>query len=140
MSIGEALYKQNNTMGNCGEMAAVAIYLAIHVVLVPADEVSMWMFTNTKKGKAFKSDKSFGHSLAVLGKGELTKRWVVDPWAAITCPADKYGGLLSAKLSQWTTDGKRIAAGGNWVEPTNDLVAGVVSGKFHEFGANEPGG
>jgi hypothetical protein len=138
--IGEALYKQGVTLGNCGEMAAVAIYLAITVVLVPAGDVSMWQFTKTKKGKSIvSSDKTFGHSLAVLGKGKLTERWAVDPWAGEVCSASEYSEHLSEKMKQWTAEGKRIAAGGNWVEPTNDLVSGVLSGKFSEFEANQKG-
>ena len=100
----------------------------------------MWTFRNTKKGGFFSSDKTFGHSLAVLGKGKLEERWVVDPWAGVVCAVSKFKGELAAKMKQWTSDGKRIAAGNDWVEPTNDLVAGVLDGKFWEVGANEKGG
>jgi len=125
--IGQTLYQENDTQGNCGEMAAVAVYLAVRENNVPADEVSLCSLTNKV------NEASFSHNFAVLGTGpNRAARWVVDPWAAVCCSMDKYGDKLTKRLNDWLINGKRIAAEtskGNvyWVEPTNDMVTGILT-------------
>jgi len=118
---GEILYNQRNTRGNCGEMAVVAMYIAVtQVGGINSDEVFEWTMTNPAA--------NFGHSFAVLGKPG-TQEWVVDPWAGVWCDRNNYQVMLTNKLGQWLTDGKRIGAAGAWVQPTNPLVAGIFNGQ-----------
>jgi len=143
---GMTLYVQNDTRGNCGEMAALAVYCAVAGVHVPADEVSMMTSTNTVDGGFFGGGvRSFGHSFAVLGRGPNAARWVVDPWAGVWCSLDNYATELTAQLRDWLNKGKRIAApmkdGMCWVEPTNDIVTGILTknARWQEVGANQKG-
>jgi len=142
--IGKTLWEQGNTLGNCGEMAAVALYLAIDGVNVPANEVTHWTLRNNVKTGLFSTD-TFGHSFAVLGDGTLANSWVVDPWADLWCRLSKFSDKLTDKLKYWTSVGKRIAAptpeGTCWVEPTNDIITGIL-GKMailNKVGAHEKG-
>lgn len=142
--LGAELFNQNNTRGNCGEMAAVAVYIAVAEVHIPTDEVSFVTLTNTVEGGFFSKNRSFGHSFALLGKVK-PDRWVVDPWAGVCCRLSEYTDALNIKLHNWTQQGKRIAChipdGHCWVEPTNDMVTGILakSAKYLEVGATQKG-
>jgi hypothetical protein len=137
---GSEFYNSKNTFGNCGEMAAVAVYIAVAIVHADPDEVEHWTLSNTQYGLLgwLGPARKFGHSFAVLGKGKDTERWVVDPWADLCCMLDKFADMLKFKLDAWTGQGKRIAAGGSWVEPTNALVTGILGrSAFDRVGAHE---
>lgn len=144
--IGETLWLNGTTLGNCGEMAAVAVYLAIVGAQVPRGEVAHWTLRNRVEGGIFGKDRSFGHSFAVLGDGTPANSWVVDPWADLVCRLSKFSDELAAKLKYWTSMGKRIAAempdGTCWVEPTNDMITGILgrSAKWSRVYADEKGG
>lgn len=143
--IGATLYLQQNTRGNCGEMAAVAMYLAYAGAHVPADEITLWTLMRKVKGGFFSKDRSFGHSFAVLGNGEAGESWAVDPWANFYCRVSEFSVTLTRKLEYWTRIGKRIAAempeGPCWVEPTNEMITAILGEIviFDKVGLNEKG-
>lgn len=147
LEIGGELHGQKSTLGNCGEMAAVAMHIAVTDVHLNADEVSMATLTHKQtSGKfLFKTKRSFGHTFALLGKGKNDERWVVDPWAGECCKLSEYPQRLKAKLYNWEVEGKRIHVnledGAAWVEPTHPMVMGVLDkgARWSEVGARQAG-
>ena len=137
-SLGQQLYNQGNTRGNCGEMAAVAMYRACYPPCsLSVDEIWMLTLISQELAPLRFSKIQFGHTVAVLGRENEASdaRWVVDPWANICCTMSKYSETIMKKLTQWQTQGKRIAAqtqtGLCWVQPLHGMVVGIVGRKVH---------
>jgi hypothetical protein len=141
--IGAYLHRQRNgaRAGNCGEMAAVAVYLAIKNYNVSMDEAFLW--TLTAPGGLLVQG-GFGHSVAFLGD-ETAKQngWLVDPWCNLCCSFADYRQALNLKLLEWKTEGKRIMVPGlrgGWLEPTHQAITGILAAnsKFFSLGAETP--
>lgn len=132
---GQKLYNAQRRIGNCGEMAAVAIYIAVNQVHIDPKEAWMWTLWNNRKAPFFssKKDASFGHTFALLGaeNDKMDQKWVVDPWSNVCCTLAEYKKTLTDKLEEWSGEGKRIAAntedGYCWVDPKNKLITDVLN-------------
>ncbi|AMK78324.1 MULTISPECIES: hypothetical protein [Methylomonas] len=141
-SIGEKLYKANNTVGNCGLMARVAMYVAINQFGVSKAKCRIGKLAyQTKAILGVWGDLTgFGHEYLVIGDlGE--ERWIVDPWANLVCKHTDFTQQLTRKLSQWKTDGKRIEVcikgKSGFVEPDDSLVTKITTQRETLFGADD---
>jgi len=129
--IGEYLYKQECQTGNCGEMAVLALYVAMRAYWVPREEAFLWKFT-APGGLFPPALGGFGHQVAFLGDvDDLQNSWVVDPWCNLCSRPGNYADTdLMKKLDKWETQGKRILVPGllgGWVEPTHRSIAGILA-------------
>jgi hypothetical protein len=120
--------------GNCGEQAAIALYLCQRNFYITSRDLFLVSMAKPK----------FQHSLAAFGdpRQDPTAAFC-DPWMNIACVFSDYPKLARQKLVEWTGKLKRIASGTytrglgpfartcvNWMEPTNDDVMGFWDGKF----------
>jgi hypothetical protein len=140
--IGAYLHRQRSgtRAGNCGEMAAVAIYLAIENYDVSMDQVFLWTFI-APGGVLVQG--GFGHSVAFFGDEKAKQGWVVDAWCNLCCGYSDYNRALNRKLLEWKSEGKRIMVPGlrgGWLEPTHQAITGILAAnsKFISLGADKP--
>ena len=141
IGIGTVRYRQGLRYGNCGIMAAVAMFLANQEQNVaPSD---MWLVSvsnpNTTKGWFKKSNLRFGHDYAELGTaGDPGGPFVVDPWAGVCCSLNDYPTVLKSKLDKWASQGKRVAVGWDdgqenvWTTANDDAILSLVAGNRTE--------
>jgi hypothetical protein len=108
--VGGGRYNANITRGNCGMIAAVALYIAIHVEHVVAAEV-VHRTAENRNYKSFGSTLTFGHSWLVLGNA-AGPRYCVDAWAGVFCDEVEFAREMRAKFALWHQNGKRVAV--NW--------------------------
>lgn len=47
----------------------------------------------------------------------LRSAWVIDPWVNVCCRIDEYPSRFWEKMKDWSGKGKRIAVGGQWIDP-----------------------
>jgi hypothetical protein len=144
-SVGKSLFLSANTSGNCGDMAAVAMFVAIGMEHVPESEVVHRTAVNNNFRFGFnwnnpslppsRATMTFGHSWLVLGTPG-SDRWCVDPWANLFTRERNYADDLLAKLAEWHNEGKRICVNwedflgtgsGSWLVPTDDSLRALVS-------------
>ena len=134
LQYGRTLWTFPKGCGNCFERACLAAYLArelnvsnvfIGEITTPGDHVFCLIGGS---GAPWNSVEQM--------TGATTDAWVLDPWAAIACPAREYSVHFLDTLDTWTARGMRIffpdPATPNvarWVEPTNiDYANGFVYG------------
>jgi len=88
LEIGQIRVNGGMRSGNCGIMAAVAIYFASLEGVLATD---MWHVTatnpttNSYAPGIWGRNMSFGHSWAKLGTDTTGGPFVVDPWAGVVC-------------------------------------------------------
>jgi hypothetical protein len=138
-NVGDALYNDQNNIdlinitlenkktidklkraGNCGEMAAVAVYVAVDRFNVPRTEA---FELSLRAPKPF-FNNAFGHEAAYFGQHiELSHNpqgWVVDPWCNICCKYDEYPNKFKEKMGIWAnTKDKWIFHNGKYLKPTD---------------------
>jgi hypothetical protein len=119
VQLGAERYGGGYRAGNCGVMAAVAMYRAQQAGVLATD---MWLVTaknaTTVHPQRAGSNMSFGHSWAQIGTvADLNGPFIVDPWAGVFCPAVAYAATLTTHLGAWQRQGKRIAV--QWDNDTN---------------------
>jgi hypothetical protein len=146
---GGILYNSNIKAGNCGEMAAVAMFIAVAHKLVPPTEVvhvTAFNSSHTKwkdgRGSLYASKLKFGHSWLRIGPngGEV---WIVDPWANVCCRESEQKTDTRKSLTHWATENKRIlvqwedGAGepySVWTTATDDAVMALFdAGATHDY-------
>jgi hypothetical protein len=118
LDVGTSIVHAGRRYGNCGHMAAVAIYYARCQQHVPRDQLFMVNVFNPNytEGILFlQKNMTFGHSWALLGNHPRVQgvtNYVVDPWANVVCDQDDFSDELTAALNAWAGQGKRISV--NW--------------------------
>jgi hypothetical protein len=135
---GEYVLKDECRAGNCGEMAVVAIHLAIKRKLL-SDNEDAFLWTLSAKGGFFQ--EGFSHSVAFLGQHTDDDKWIgwmVDPWCNICCAPEVWPTETKSKLEQWGKDGKRIMipgkhfAGPKYYPTSHEAVMAILEkGEFN---------
>jgi hypothetical protein len=128
---GGDLLHSGDTAGNCGEMACVALYVAISEQGVPRQEAFLWTLT-AQQGWLPPVQGGFGHSVAFLGSiNDVDNGWIVDPWCNLCKHPDDYRDTsLTARLIQWEGQGKRIRVPGllgGWLNPTHAAITNILA-------------
>lgn len=149
LEVGSTLYKRVTRDGNCGEMAAVAMFIALdkhNVADTEAVHVTAFNKSHTKfldgRGGFSGSKLTFGHSWLRLGpRGGAG--WIVDPWAAVCCGESEQQDATLKTLANWASQNKRIFVqwedgGGKkysrWTPATDDSVQALfASGATREL-------
>lgn len=131
LSVGTTLHSTGNNAGNCGEMACVALHIAIENNHVPVNDVKYCQldYANAEDGR------SFNHTFIAIGTEE--GEWIVDPWANVCCKTDEYADQVTAKMKKWNKEGKRLQFVQNekpyWGSPEDpimqDLIAPMCDGQ-----------
>jgi hypothetical protein len=142
---GASLYNSGNTAGNCGEMALVAMFVAVNYHHVQRAEVVHVTAKNTNhKAYSFKGEITldFGHSWIEIGP-TLGVTWVVDPWADLWCRKDQFPQMMAVQLQKWTDQGKRLSVswkdtsmnGWKWTTQPNavEVKAVLAHGAQHSY-------
>jgi hypothetical protein len=133
IEFGSAQYNGGHQSGNCGVMAAVAMYRAQQAGVAEDD---MWLVTvynrTTVNPNGKGSTMEFGHSWAQIGTGaDPNGPYVVDPWAGICSQLAAYPGALTLHLNSWQRQGKRIAVQWNngkqdWLNANDPAILSLV--------------
>lgn len=118
LAYGELLCKQGVPIGNCTEMASLAIFFLrvepvdcyLAQIADPGDHVFCVVSPSRPMAESISKIKDEANA------------WVIDPWANIACPAANYMALLRAKFETWNAAGKRVAfknsTEAGWTSPT----------------------
>ncbi len=134
LNAGRMLATQGVSAANCGDLAALACYLAHTKYNVPADQLARVGVLTKNKGVG---TKGADHAFAVLGgasrlwdmsqRGDLSVELIdghvlfhnvmaIDPWANTVCTLDKYPSKAADKMRSWASYGKRVL----WVYDLNN--------------------
>lgn len=125
LSVGTILHSTENKTGNCGEMACVALHIAIEKHNVPKDDVKYCQleYNNAANGC------SFGHTFIAIETQE--GEWIVDPWANVCCATNEYADQMTAKMQKWNKDGKRLQFVQNerpyWGSPEDPIMQDLIA-------------
>jgi hypothetical protein len=126
---GAMLVNSNQTSGNCGEMAVVAMYFAS---MGPCEPKNMALVTARNKfsWRGMFDQMKFGHSWALLG-ADGSSQFVVDPWAGVACAKDDYKEQFTAKMNKWQQQGKRVLvnyeSGNGWYCANDSNILSLFS-------------
>lgn len=134
LNAGRMLFNQGVSAANCGDLAALACYIAHTKYSVPADQLArVGVYTKNKAVGVRGAD----HALAIIGSAtalwdasrrtdfsiDLIDRHVlyndiyaIDPWANLVCTLDKYPTKAADKMRSWASYGKRVL----WVYDLNN--------------------
>jgi hypothetical protein len=133
VEFGSAQYHGGHQSGNCGAMAAVAMYRAQQAGVAEDD---MWLVTvrnmTTANPNGNGSTMTFGHSWAQIGTAaNQNGPYIVDPWAGVCCSRAVYPGVLTSHLNAWQRQGKRIAVQWNnskqdWLNANDPAILSLV--------------
>jgi hypothetical protein len=130
LTVGSERHGAGWNYGNCGEMAMVAMYIAIGLQHVMPAEAVIKTATNGNKTAFGGYTLTFGHSWLVLGQPG-GQQYCVDAWAGVFCDADDYRNDMLHKMGIWASEGKRILVDWNnildnprhyWTVPTDEAV------------------
>lgn len=122
LQYGEEIWKLKKGCGNCFERACLAAYVAGELT-----------YTNIYvAGIGDPGDHAFclvgGSGVPAWGCAEqmdsvVSSAWVLDPWAATSCPSREYPVQFLTMMHTWTARGMRVwfsnAVFSGWIEPAN---------------------
>jgi len=133
------------TSGNCMEMAAVCMALAIDPPCSYPD-AAVYLGAITPPGDhafcliSMTTPRWASASAMVRGSGNPAAL-VLDPWLNTLCAAEDYWENAQAKVRKWGRDGKRIAWNGNlgrgWYNPSGAYATAFGGAPLRFIGATD---
>ncbi len=117
---GQIVHGAGMMAGNCMENACLAAFLASEKA-VPVAEIFLLAAPGTADhGMCYIGPRPAFASIGAAA--DISTGWIIDPWAGIFAPPDKYAQTIQEIAQEWQRDGLRFGQVGyrerTWQDPT----------------------